>query len=477
MRRTKIICTIGPASSSITGLKGLLSAGMDVARLNFSHGTHDDHGLVIDRLRMLAARQHRPLAILQDLSGPKVRLGIIASGTVTLTRGSRITFTTRPVPGDQNEINLPVPELVHAVSPGDRLAADDGKVLLRVVSTTGTDIVVQAVSSGVLSSKKGITAPGINLNIAAITPKDIADLRFGLERGVDWVAASYVRGPGDILPILETMRKMSVRVPIIAKIEKMEAVNSLPEILQVVDGIMVARGDLGVEVPIEEVPALQKRIIRMANEAGKPVITATQMLESMIVNPGPTRAEVTDVANAIIDGTDAVMLSGETAAGAYPSAAVRIMSKVAVQAEQLLPDWRPGSLNSKKSSSTTLSVAAATVEMACTLRAKAIVCATTSGSTARAIARFRPIVRIIGATSEENTYRNLNVSWGVQPMLIRNVTDTDGMMEETIQAAVARGYLKHGDRIILTAGVPVNVIGNTNLIRVHRVGDPIRPVV
>jgi pyruvate kinase len=471
MRRTKIVCTIGPATSSPHMLEGLLRAGMDVARLNFSHGTHEQHAAVIARLRDLADRWGRALAILQDLSGPKVRLGSIAAGTVALKRGQRIVLTTRNVPGDCEAVPLPVPELVAAVQPGDRLLADDGNVELAVIARSDTDLTVRAISPGILSSHKGITAPGVELPLKAVTPKDLDDLRFGLAQGVDWVAASYLCGPEDLAPLRAVMEETGICRPLIAKIEKREAVRRIEEIVAAAEGVMVARGDLGVEIPIDEVPIVQKRIIALCNRAGKPVITATQMLDSMMHHPRPTRAEVTDVANAILDGTDAVMLSGETAAGDYPLEAVRMMAKVAVRADACLPD-RPAFGGRHDGPMDVAGVVArAAVEMARALNAKAILCATTSGSTARQIARFRPDTPVIGATPHQETFRRLALTWGVRPLLIRPVADTDQMMEETITAVVEQRIVRSGDRVILTAGVPVNAAGRTNLIRVHVVGD------
>lgn len=458
-------------------LEGLLRAGMDVARLNFSHGTHAEHAQVIADLRRLAEGRDRPLAILQDLSGPKVRLGTVAAGAVPLKRGQRIVLTTRAVPGDAREINLPVPAMFAAVKSGDRLLADDGRVELVVVSNDGADMTVRAVGSGALSSHKGVAAPGVRLDIAAVTEKDLDDLRFGLEQGVDWVAASFVREPADIAPLRDVMRKAGVWRPLIAKIEKMEAVRNIEGLLGVVDGTMVARGDLGVEAPLDQVPFIQKRIIQRCNRAGKPVITATQMLDSMMQNPRPTRAEVTDVANAILDGTDAVMLSGETAAGAYPLEAARMMARVAIRADDALPDRSALRHEAQRRDVDDVCdvVADATVEMARALRASAILCATTCGSTARAIAKYRPDTPIIAATPVVETERRLALTWGVHPLLIGPVSDTDQMMEETITTAANHRLVRAGDRVILTAGVPVGAVGNTNLIRVHVVGQPISP--
>jgi pyruvate kinase len=474
MRKTRIVCTIGPASSKRSVLEKMLSAGMDVARLNFSHGSHEQHAQTIALLRSLSARREKPLAILQDLSGPKVRLGKIACGTVPLRRGQQIVLTTRDVPGDHQEVPLPVPELIAALRPGDRLFADDGRVEMRVLEVNATDVLARTVVPGDLSSNKGVMSPGVSLDIPGVTAKDITDLRFGLMQGVDWVAASFIRKPEDLAPLREVMHELGIHRPIIAKIEKWEAVRRIEEIIASVQGIMVARGDLGVEIPIEEVPGVQKKIIRLCNRAGKPVITATQMLDSMIHNPLPTRAEVTDVANAILDGTDAVMLSGETAAGQYPLESVRMMAKIALETEPQVPDRaafaniRPGRTEAAEV------VAQGAVEMARALRAAAIICATTSGSTARLIAKYRPDTPVVALTHLAETFRRLALTWGVRPILVGNVSDTDEMMEKSIAAVVEKRIVRTGDLVVLTAGVPVNIIGNTNLIRVHTVGQPIR---
>jgi pyruvate kinase len=451
-------------------LRGLLTAGMDVARLNASHGTHANHAAVVKHLRELSAGRPNPLALLLDLSGPKVRLGNIACGTVSLKRGQQIVLTTRDVPGSAEEVCLPVPELVAALRAGDRLFADDGRVEMKVVEVHGTDVVAKAVGPGVLSSRKGVMSPGVLLDIPAITQKDIADLRFGLEQGVDWVAASYIRSPKDLEPIRATMKAMGIYRPIIAKIEMLDAVNCIEDIVAAADGVMVARGDLGVEIPIHKVPMVQKEIIRLCNRAGKPVITATQMLDSMMHNPLPTRAEVTDVANAILDGTDAVMLSGETAAGEHPLAAVRMMARIAQYTEPNLPD-RDAFVPKRGRDEPTEAVAQAVAEMARSLKVAAVLCATTSGGSARLIAKYRPDSPVIAATPFEETYRRLALTWGVRPVQIGQVESTDQMIETTVRAAVERRLVKAGDRVLITAGVPVNIPGSTNMIKVHQIGQ------
>ncbi len=475
MRRTKIVCTIGPATSSRARLAELISAGMDVARLNFSHGDHATHAEVIHNIRSIAASVGKPVAILQDLSGPKIRFGPIAGGFIQLKRGAQIVLREGECKPGEQAVRLPVPALLQALTVGCKLFADDGKIELRVIGLQTDGVLVRVIVGGPLGSHKGVTAPGVGLDIPAVMPKDIADLAFGLQNGVDWIAASYVRGPDDLKPLRETMARLGIHRPVIAKIEKVEAVQNLSGILDAADGVMVARGDLGVEAPIHEVPLLQKRIIRDCNAVGLPVITATQMLDSMMHNKRPTRAEVTDVANAILDGTDALMLSGETAMGDYPIDAVRMMAAVARRTETSLPDQRTFTSKSRGPQNVAESVASAAVEIATAVRAKAIVCATTSGSTARLISKYRPDTAIVGATSSETTLFRLALSWGVLPLSIGPVRDTDEMMEAAIHAVVEHRIARTGDRIVLTAGVPVNLVGSTNLIKVHVVGQPVRP--
>ena len=482
MRRTKIVCTIGPASSKRRVLERLMRAGMDVARLNFSHGTHAEHAQVIANLRELATRLGRPLAILQDLCGPKVRLGTFSTPSIILRQGQRVGFQNREVMEAGSAIlPLPVPEMLGALKPRCTLLLDDGKVAFRVTDCQGApgdpDRIVWArcLVGGELKPHKGVTAPGVTFQVDAVTAKDREDLRFGLKQGVDWVAASYVRCAEDLAPLFEIMQEEGRTVPLLVKVEKAEAVRNLESLLEVVQGIMVARGDLGVEMPLYEVPIIQKQIIRACNRAGKPVITATQMLESMIENPRPTRAEATDVANAILDGTDAVMLSGETAVGRFPIDTVQIMAKIALEAEAAFFKEAVYAQRLGPPRDVTSSMARATAAIASELNARAILCATTSGSTALRVAQYRPRVPILGATTDPDTYHRLALSWGILPCLIPPVTDTDTMMQTTIEAAQRIKLVKVNDRVILTAGVPVNNPGTTNLIKVHTVGQPLDP--
>jgi pyruvate kinase len=479
MRRTKIVCTIGPATSSLEALRHLVEAGMDVARLNFSHGSHEDHLEVITHIRALSEELRRPIAILQDLSGPKVRVGNIADGGVQLNAGQEIILTSEDVPGDQERISLPVPEIFEVVTPGMHLMLDDGLIELRVKTKKSDCLVCEVIVSGLLTSHKGVNVPGVSIPIAAVTDKDLEDLHFGIRNKVDWVAASFVRSATDIAVLRGVCNASRAKISLIAKIEKHEAIRNIDEIISVVDGIMVARGDLGVEVPIDEVPVIQKMLIGKANRAGKPVITATQMLDSMIRNPRPTRAEVTDVANAIFDGTDAVMLSGETAVGAYPFDTVRMMAKIAVHTEGSLDFTRILDEKTRLTTGAELSITGAVGQAACDiaqdLRCTAILTATTTGGTALVVSRYRPRAPIIAATERKDTYQRLALVWGVHPVLVQQAQDADGMVQVCIDAANQTGFVKTDDVVVITGGVPVGRPGSTNFIKVHRIGQPLQP--
>lgn len=471
MRRTKIVCTIGPATESAEMIGNLAEAGMNVARLNFSHGTKEEHGKRIAEIRKIERKRGMPIAILQDLPGPKLRTGPM-SQTVTLASGQQFIFTTRDVPGSVEETNLPYPELVQQAQPGQQIFVDDGQLEFRVESATPTDIITTVVIGGPMGSHKGINMPGAKLSLPSVTDADIEDLKFGLENDVDWIAASFVRSARDLEPVRGIIMGSGKPARLIAKIEKREAVDDIDAIIEYADGIMVARGDLGVEMPIEDVPVIQKMIVRKCNEAGKPVITATQMLDSMIRNRRPTRAEVTDVANAIFDGTDATMLSGETAIGQFPIEAVTMMSKIAVKAEGSLDYrrlWEERSAAASKS--VTDAIAQATVDIALELGATAIVTPTSSGLTARAVSKYRPAAPIIGAATILSTFRQIALSWGVYPVMVTLSRNTDDMIEEAVHAAMRAGLVKSGDTVVLTAGVPAGVPGRTNLIKVHIAGQ------
>lgn len=479
MRRTKIVCTLGPASRTREKIERLVRAGMNVARINFSHGSYEEHAEVIARVRDVSAKMGAPIAILQDLSGPKLRLGRFEAAT--LKRGQEIGFAcleaAQQSPAGSLVLPLPIPEMLAALTPNASLLLDDGKVSLKVTRCTGEPgapdrtVWARCVVGGELKPRKGVTSPGLNLSLPSVTAKDIDDLRFGLSLGVDWVAVSYVRRAEDLDPLREIIREAGLKVPLIAKIEMAEAVENIHSIIQSVAGVMVARGDLGVEMPFDRVPLVQKEIIRLCNRAGKPVITATQMLESMISNPRPTRAEATDVANAILDGTDAVMLSGETAAGEFPVEAVQTMAKIAASSEKALDKDEDYERRLRTNPDVTEAVAHAVVVLAEQIKAKAILCATTSGSTARSVAQYRPKVPLLAVTSEPNTYRRLALTWGVTPALIEEVGSTDDMLNATLEAACKMKFVKEGDVVVLSAGVPVNNPGTTNLIKVHEIGQ------
>jgi pyruvate kinase len=451
---------------------------MDVARLNFSHGDHDQHAKVTRTIRELAIELGRPITILQDLSGPKVRVGEMIPGGAFLEPGSEFILTNETCIGDAKQASVSIPEIVEDVPVGAHLLLDDGLIDLIVKERKKDRLYCEVVIGGVLSTHKGVNAPGISLPIAAVTDKDLDDLRFGIQQKVDWIAASFVRSASDIAVLRGVCDAARAHIPILAKIEKHEAVRNIDEILKVVDGVMVARGDLGVEIPVYEVPIVQKMIIKKANSAGKPVITATQMLDSMIRNPRPTRAEASDVANAIYDGTDAVMLSGETAMGAYPFVAVETMNQIALRTEDTLGyrhllqeeprDIEPGQIASTLD--ITRSLAQSTCDIAHSLNATAIITPTTTGATARAISRYRPNVPIIAPTTSESVYSRLNLVWGVTPVMIEESQTSDEMMNKCIKAALKTGIAKDGDVVVLTGGVPVNVAG-TNFLKAHRIGQ------
>lgn len=472
MRKTKIIATIGPASEEVETLKKMLEAGMNVARLNFSHGSHEEHRRRIENLRQAAREAGKLLAIMLDTKGPEIRTGRLASGPVKLEAGQRFVLTNREVPGDNQEVQVSYAPLPQEVTPGTTILLADGLISLKVVETTSTDIVCQVMSGGELGERKGINVPGVRINMPFLNDKDRDDILFGIKMGVDYIAASFVRTAEDVLEIRRILEQEGAAIDIIAKIESQEGVNNLDDIIQVVDGIMVARGDLGVEIPAEEVPLVQKLLVDKCTSAGKPVIIATQMLDSMINNPRPTRAEVSDVANAIFDGADAIMLSGETAAGKYPVEVVETMARIAYRAEQALP--YADILRRKRTRenpSVTDAISYATCATASNLGASAIITATRTGQTARMVAKYRPQAAIVAATPDEKTVRKLALVWGVYPVLIDDVSGTDDLFEEAVRAALAANYIKNGDLVVLTAGVPTGRSGATNLMKVHIVGE------
>jgi pyruvate kinase len=466
-KRTKIIATIGPASSSPAVIAKLIHAGMDAARLNFSHGERKDHIARIRLIRQASISAGKPIAIIQDLQGPKLRVGNMQNDGVALKRGAAVTLTTKKVVGTSGLISITYPLLAKDLRPGDTVLFDDGRLELRVVRRSGNGLQCKVIRGGTLKSHKGVNLPGANLTLPSLSPKDRQDILFGIGRGVDYIALSFVRTASDIEATRSFIRKAGADIPVIAKIEKPEAIRNLEEIIHAADGIMVARGDLGVEMSPEQVPLLQKLIIRACNDAEKPVITATQMLESMIENPQPTRAEASDVANAILDGTDCVMLSGETAVGKYPVQALAVMARIAVQAETSLepipPDKHIGGLDE--------SVAHAACRAAAEQHARAIVTFTQSGSTALLVSKHRPAADIIAPTPFERVARKVSLYWGVIPVILKTKKTTDDMIRSVEAVMLEKELARKRDVIVITAGVPIGVAGSTNMMKIHRVGE------
>ena len=472
MRKTKIVCTLGPATDREGVLRQMLQAGMNVARFNFSHGSYDEHQRRLDQLVALREELHLPVAAMLDTKGPEVRLRSFQNGPVQLKTGQSFTLTTDDVPGDESRCSITYAQLPQDVKPGDTILLDDGLVRLTVLETTEREIRCRVENDGVMKDKKGVNVPGVSLSMPYMNQRDREDILFGIRQGFDFIAASFVRSAADIREIRHILDKNHSRIRIIAKIENQEGVSNLADILSVADGIMVARGDMGVEIDFTEIPAIQKSIIAQCVAAGKPVITATQMLDSMIENPRPTRAEITDVANAVYDGTSAIMLSGETAAGRYPVEAVKTMAAIASRTEadinyfgrmrNMTPDIRLG-------------IGGATAHAACTTatdtNASAIITVTKSGATPRLISRFRPETPIIACVMDEPVQRQLSLTWGVRPLIMPYVQSTDEMIEGSVAVAQAAGLIHDGEIAVVTAGVPAGIAGTTNMIKVHLVGS------
>lgn len=469
-RRTKIVATLGPASSDPERMAALVEAGVNVFRLNFSHGSADVHRNNVAVIRDIAARLDANVGILQDLQGPKIRVARFADDRITLAAGDTFTLTCADdSPGDQQRVGVTYPGLVNDVAVGDKLLLDDGRLTLRVTRLSGQDIQTEVVVGGTLSNNKGINIPNADLSIPALTDKDVEDLKLGAELDVDWVAMSFVRSRDDLLLARHYLSKEGSNAKLMAKIEKPTAVERFAEILREVDGVMVARGDLGVEMPPEKVPQIQKLLIRACREAGKPVVTATQMLESMISSPSPTRAESSDVANAIYDGTDAVMLSAETAVGQYPIEAVRMMDRIARTVENdehYVQSMRSQAPRPDETTADAVSLGAC--DMASNLGARLIVTFTSSGTTALRVARNRPAAPVLALTPSERALRQLSVAWGVFPRLTDDIHNTDEMVEVAHRVISERGLLDPGSRYVITAGVPFGMRGTTNMIRVER---------
>jgi pyruvate kinase len=469
MRRTKIVATIGPASREPAVLERLIEAGVNVVRLNFSHGEHEEHAAVVRAVREAARRQDKAVALLQDLSGPKIRTGRVKDGPLPLVRGERIVITTdRTIEGTVGRISTTYTALPRDVNPGDKILLDDGNLELRVAGVSGEEVECEIVHGGPLKSNKGMNLPGVALSTPALTEKDRQDLAFGLKCGVDYVALSFVRKAADVTECQELIRSLGGVAPVVAKIEKREAVNDLPQILDVADGLMVARGDLGVELSTEEVPTLQKRMIEMANGAGKLVITATQMLESMIENARPTRAEASDVANAILDGTDAVMLSAETASGRFPVESVQTMARIARYTEEHYGPAPPSRVTGGQHSMVARSLARVASTVAEELDCRLIVAFTQSGATARLVSSYRPKTPIAAITHEDLTYQRLALWWGVTPVRSAFAETTDEMIVQGEKLLKEKGLVRSGETILMLAGQS-HTAGATNMLRVHTI--------
>lgn len=473
MKKTKIVCTIGPASESEMVLENLIHEGMNVARLNFSHGSHEEHKEKITTIKNVRAKTNVPIGIALDTKGPEIRLGTFVDERVNIERGDHITFTTRQVEGTKDIVSISYEGLPGDVNPGSRILIDDGLVEFVVESIEGTEIYAVAQNYGEISNRKGVNLPSTDVKLPAITDSDREDILFGIEQEVDFIFASFIRSKADVLEIRKILEENGGEdIHIYSKIESEQGVRNLREILEVSDGVMVARGDLGVEIPTQEVPIVQKNMIRMANEMGKPVITATQMLDSMQRNPRPTRAEVNDVANAILDGSDAVMLSGETAAGKYPVESVRQMRSIAEVTEASQDFTETLAKRSEwPMDNTAESIADSACRIAKSIKAAAIVTSTQSGFTARQVSRYRPQTPIIAATPSAAVARKLSMCWGVFPAISSDAEHTDELIERSIFAALKTEIVTEGDQIVLTAGIPVGRGQATNLIKVHTIGD------
>ncbi len=469
MRRTKIVCTIGNATEKESVIESLVQAGMNVARLNTSHGKPEMHIQLIRRLKKIRERMCQPLAILLDLEGPKIRTGQFCADEIQLEEGREFVLTSEEILGNDRCASISYRNLPREVKSGDVILINDGLVGLKVLETSETQIRTRVMNSGMVSHRKGINVPGVDIGLPPITGKDIEYLKIAVEEEIDLIAQSFVRKPEDIEETRDHLRRMDSSIPIISKIETSQAMAYLQSIIYKSDGVMVARGDLGVEIPTEDVPIAQKRIIKMCNAQSKPVITATQMLESMIVNPRPTRAEATDIANAILDGTDAIMLSGETTIGKYPLEAVGVMHRIAQRIETVQADlgskaWKELPLMENSGEA----IAKACVQISEQVNVGVIVASTSSGSTARRISKYRPKAQIIATTPNEQTFQRLALVWGVIPVLIQKTMDTDEMIELSVEKTVERGIVRKGDQIIITAGIPWGIPGTTNMLKIHQ---------
>jgi pyruvate kinase len=474
MRRAKIVCTLGPAVESPEKVRELIAAGMNMARLNLSHGGYPEHQSRLDQVRAAAAEAGVPIAILVDLQGPKIRLARFKDGPHDLARGDIFTITTDDIEGTKDRVGTTYKGLPGDCKPGDRILIDDGKVTVEVTKVSGSDVITQVIEPGAVSNNKGINLPGVAVSVPALSEKDIDDLRWGLKAGADFIALSFVRNAEDIKDVHRIMDEEGIRIPVIAKIEKPQAVENLVSIVNAFDGIMVARGDLGVELPIEDVPLVQKRCVELARDAAKPVIVATQMLDSMITNSTPTRAEATDCANAVLDGADALMLSGETSVGAFAIEAVQTMSRIIQRTEEGgLERIRPLKHEPRTKGG---AITKAAVEVGSIVGAKFLVAFTQSGDSARRMSRLRSPIPILALTPDHGTYNRLALTWGVEPMITPVVSHTDQMVKQVDGLLLESKRTTIGDNVIIVAGSPPGIPGSTNAMRVHRMGDAIAGV-
>ncbi|SDE15853.1 pyruvate kinase [Sporomusa acidovorans] len=472
LKKTKIVCTVGPSTDKPGVLESMMEAGMNVARFNFSHGSHEEHAKRIVRVREAANNVKKPIALMLDTKGPEMRLGLFAEGKVKLEKGQKFVLTGRDIVGTKEIASVNHKLLPQEVAPGQTILISDGLVSLHIDAVEGDEIITTVNNSGQIGDRKRVAAPGVAVNLPPLSKQDIADVKFGIENHMDFIAASFVQRAADVLAIRKILEDGNYSMDIIPKIENAEGVKNIDEIIKVSDGIMVARGDLGVEIPAEEVPLVQKMLIQKCNKAGKPVITATQMLESMVANPRPTRAEASDIANAIFDGSDAIMLSGETASGQYPLEAVQTMARIAVRTETSLHhrDILVGK-GIQLQRTTTDAISHATAQISHELGAAAIVTSTQSGYTARMVSKYRPQSTIVAVTPSAKTVRRMLLLWGVYPILGPSFNNTDEMVQSAVAASLQAGVVKDGDLVVVTAGVPAGLSGTTNMIRVHVVGN------
>ena len=471
MRRAKIVCTMGPAVETPEKAAELIAAGMNVARLNLSHGGYEEHQNRLNLIRKAAADAARPVAILVDLQGPKIRLGRFENGPHELKRGDTFTITTEEISGTKERVGTTYKGLPGDCKKGDRILIDDGKVTVEVLEVKGSDVITKVIEPGPVSNNKGINLPGVAVSVPAMSEKDIDDLRWGLKAGADFIALSFVRSAKDIDDVHRIMDEEGVRLPVIAKIEKPQAVANLEEIVQAFDAIMVARGDLGVEMPIEDIPLVQKRCVILAREYAKPVIVATQMLDSMITNSRPTRAEATDCANAVLDGADALMLSGETSVGSFAIEAVQTMARIIEKTEQEALHLIPALQHNPKTKGGAITKAA--TEVGLTIGAKVLAAFTKTGDSARRMSRLRSPIPILALTPDAATFNQMSLTWGVEPILTPLVTTTDEMVKQVDAILVETGRVAKGEQIMIVAGSPPGIPGSTNAMRVHRVGDAV----